>query len=100
MSSNWGTSPGKKLFGLRVIDTKGDKLSFFRAGIRCSLGYILSMSSIVGILLIKFTSKRTAFHDLIFQTYVVYGKTENSLGKNLRTESKYKHLYENNKSSS
>lgn len=74
--SKWGTTIGKKLFGLKVVDLEtNNKITINKAVIR-SLSYILS--SIVfgaGFLVIAFDKKkRQGWHDIIAKTRVVEEK--------------------------
>jgi uncharacterized RDD family membrane protein YckC len=74
--SKWGTTIGKKLFGLKVVDSEtNNKITINKAIIR-SFSYILS--SIVfgaGFLVIAFDKKkRQGWHDIIAKTRVVEEK--------------------------
>jgi len=72
-SSAWQATPGKKIVGIRVINTDGTTVSFLKALGRCTIGYWLSgIIFCVGYLMAAFTPKCTALHDKIFKTYVVY----------------------------
>ncbi len=70
----WGvlsTSPGKMLFGLKIVNEKGEKLSWKTAIIRY-LGYIVSWITLgIGFLWIAFDKKKQGLHDKIAKTYVV-----------------------------
>ncbi|WP_052593936.1 RDD family protein [Aureispira sp. CCB-QB1] len=70
-SSKWQASIGKQIFGIKVVDSKGEGLNFGQAllrllakGLSCSIAYL-------GFVMIAFTSKKRGLHDLIVDTYVV-----------------------------
>ena len=72
-SSSWQATPGKRIVGIRVINTDGTTISFLKALGRCTIGYWLSSIIFgVGYLIVAFTPKCTALHDKVFSTYVVY----------------------------
>ncbi len=54
--ATWGTTPGKRLFGLKVHASNGDKLNFQQALVRClwfyGLIYIIGFIPIVAIIII------------------------------------------------
>jgi len=65
-SSPWQATLGKKLFGIEVTDLKGRRISMARA-----TGRYFGKIIFIGFLLIPFTEKRQAFHDLISGCLVV-----------------------------
>lgn len=71
-SSMQGTL-GKALLGIKVTDTRGDKLSFLKASARCLCKIVVSPLSIVGFFMAFFTKKKQALHDIIAGTVVVDG---------------------------
>lgn len=75
LSSSWQATPGKKVVGIKVINTDGSRLSFLKALGRCTIGYWLSWLIVgIGYIMIAFTPKKTALHDKIFKTFVVYNE--------------------------
>ncbi len=67
-----GQSIGMKLLNMKVVGRDGGELSFVRAGLRGSVGYWIS--SIVfglGFIWAAFDSEKEAWHDKIFDTWVV-----------------------------
>lgn len=68
----WGTSPGKRLFGLRIVDAStGLPMSRTQAGVR-TLGYILCFASFgLGFLPLFFSRKKQGLHDQLAHTVVV-----------------------------
>jgi uncharacterized RDD family membrane protein YckC len=67
----WGQTIGKMIFGLRVIQTDGESLSFCR-GLARSCAYILSAIPFgVGFLWVALSAEKKGWHDLILGTRVV-----------------------------
>lgn len=62
---------GKQLFGLKVSDTSGNKITFLRASLRFA-GRLLNTCILgLGYLLIVFTERKQGLHDMIAQTIVL-----------------------------
>jgi uncharacterized RDD family membrane protein YckC len=62
---------GKQFVGFKVTDLEGRRISFFRALIR-NITKILSFGLLlIGILIIPFTKRHQALHDIICKTLVV-----------------------------
>lgn len=67
----WGQTIGKMIFGLRVIRTDGQPLTFSRALAR-TFAYTCSVIPIfIGFLWAGFTSRKRAWHDVISSTMVI-----------------------------
>jgi len=67
-----GGSPGKRLFGLQVIDDLGNPASFFTMLIREWFGKVLSAGILgLGFLWALFDDNHQAWHDKILGTYVI-----------------------------
>ncbi|MDG5789911.1 RDD family protein [Evansella sp. AB-P1] len=64
---------GKALFGLKIIDHKGNKLTLAKSTGRY-LSEFLSVVLFIGYLMVAFTERKTGFHDKLAKTYVVYKK--------------------------
>jgi len=64
-------SLGKALLGIKVTDKRGDRLSFVKASVRSLCKLVLAPISIVGFLLVFFTKRRQALHDVLAGTVVV-----------------------------
>lgn len=63
---------GKKIFGLRVVDLSGQRLSFWKA-FRRYFGRVVSGIILgIGFLMIFFSERRQALHDRMAGTYVLY----------------------------
>jgi uncharacterized RDD family membrane protein YckC len=66
----WGQTIGKMIFGLRVVRTDGQPLSFLRALAR-ALGYILSaIPFFLGFLWVAFSPRKRSWHDALTDTMV------------------------------
>lgn len=73
-AGKWQASPGKRYMGLMVIRTDGKPVDRLSALGRTA-GYVASSAIFgLGFLLPVFTAERTALHDLLADTRVVYGK--------------------------
>jgi uncharacterized RDD family membrane protein YckC len=71
--SSSGRSVGYRWFGLRLVRReKGEEISFFRAGLRGSVGYWISGAVFfIGYLWALWDDENEAWHDKIFDTWVV-----------------------------
>ncbi len=70
----WQGTPGKRICNLRVIGKDGNNVGFIRSFVRV-VGYGISfLLFCIGFLLAGVTREKTALHDLIASTRVVYGK--------------------------
>ena len=69
-ASAWQATPGKRIFRLSVTDTRGRRLSFGRALLR-NLARQLSGIFFIGYVMIGFTAKKQALHDLLASTLVL-----------------------------
>ena len=70
-----GQTPGKRILGVRVMLTNGERLRFRNAVLR-QIGYWISSIFFLGFLWILFDSKRQGFHDKIGGTMVTYSWPE------------------------
>lgn len=69
--SAWQATPGKRLLGIRVMNERGEALSFWLTSLRF-VGKIISVGLLgVGFLLILFTPRKQALHDLLVGSLVV-----------------------------
>jgi uncharacterized RDD family membrane protein YckC len=66
-----GQTPGKMIFGLRVIAAAGGAPTYPRAFARAAAGAALSVLAGVGVLPLFFDPARRALHDRLFRTRVV-----------------------------
>ena len=67
----WGQTIGKMIFGLRVVRTTGQSLTFSRAFMR-ALGYFLSaIPFFFGFFCVALTSSKRSWHDALTDTMVI-----------------------------
>lgn len=69
-SSKQGTF-GKSLLGMKVTDSNGERISFFRASVRYFSKILSVLILFIGFIMIAFTSKKQGLHDMIAGTLVV-----------------------------
>ena len=67
-----GTTIGKRLFHLSVVDAEGKNLSFWSALYRESVGRFLSKVFFFGYIMIFIDKNNRAFHDYLCDSAVVY----------------------------
>lgn len=72
-SSSWQGTVGKKALGLRVTDLDGHRISFARATGRYFGTILSSMICFIGYLMVAFTEKKQALHDMLAGTLVLTG---------------------------
>ena len=68
-SSNRGTL-GKMALGIVVTDESGQRISFGRASGRHFAMYLSTLILFIGYLMVLFTAKKQALHDMVAQTFV------------------------------
>ncbi len=73
--SNRGGTPGKLLFGLRIVRPTGDKLSFSRACGRYLATIASGLTLFIGYIMAAFDDQKRALHDYICDTRVLYKST-------------------------
>jgi uncharacterized RDD family membrane protein YckC len=78
-SSDIRATLGKHLMGIQVSDEMGRKISFRAALIRNVLKSISSILLFIGFFFALFTSRKQALHDMMADTFVVYGRSERSI---------------------
>jgi uncharacterized RDD family membrane protein YckC len=76
-SSSWGTTLGKRIVGIRVLDQSGNRIIFARASGRHFAKYISIFTLGIGYLMAGFTKQKQALHDQVASCLVVVGKTSN-----------------------
>ena len=68
-----GTTPGKRLVGIKIVDAKTYKDITNKQAITRSLGYIVSTLPFgIGFLMVLFRRDKRALHDLLANTVVIY----------------------------
>lgn len=70
-SSEWQGTIGKRLLGMRVTDTEGGRITFFRATGRYLSKFLSSALLMIGFIMVAFTAKKQGLHDMIAGTLVV-----------------------------
>ncbi|MGM0554334.1 MAG: RDD family protein [Pseudomonadota bacterium] len=70
-SSRYRATVGKMALGLRVVDYYGERISFLRATGRHFAEFLSALAFGIGYLLVVFTRRRQALHDLMAETLVV-----------------------------
>ncbi len=69
-----GQTPGKRLFGLKIIRETGEEMTYGRACLR-SICWIVSLLLFsIGFLMIAFNKQKQGLHDKLARTYVVRTK--------------------------
>ena len=69
-SSTLRSTVGKQAVNIIVTDLNGNRISFMQATKRCILKIFAVIPFFTGFLLILFTSKKQAFHDIVAKTVV------------------------------
>ncbi len=72
-SSDRGATYGKRLFGLRVCDQGGGRISFVRASLRAVAKVASAFPFMLGFVMAFVTHRKQALHDLIVETLVIKG---------------------------
>ena len=70
-SSKFQATLGMRAFGLKIIDEEGQRVSFVRAAVRYVASLFSAMILGIGYLMIAFTPRKQALHDLITSVYVI-----------------------------
>jgi len=70
-SSKWQATLGKKLIKIKVTGMHGQRISFARATGRYFAKFLSSLIFFIGYLMIAFTKKKQALHDIIAETLVI-----------------------------
>ncbi|MEE7626288.1 RDD family protein [Methylobacter sp. Wu8] len=70
-SSAWQATLGKKMFGLRVTDMNGNKISFGKANGRYWSKIISALILLIGYIMVAFTERKQGLHDIIAGTLVM-----------------------------
>jgi len=68
-----GTTPGKRMVGIKIVDAKTFEDISNKQAITRSLGYIISLIPFgLGFLMVAFRKDKRALHDLLANTAVIY----------------------------
>ncbi len=81
-SSSWRATVGKRLLGLQVVTSDGDKISFGQATVRHLMKFLSLFCLTIGFLMSGWTKRRQALHDMPCDCLVIRvpGKTFSLLG--------------------
>lgn len=71
MMARSGSSPGKRIFGLRVIRADGGRLTFLRGLARCFAEILSASILLIGYLVARFDGEKRTLHDRICDTLVL-----------------------------
>lgn len=66
-----GSTPGKKVFGLRVASVDGEPIEIWQGGLRVFGYWVNSLTFGIGYLMVAFTAEKRGLHDFIANTIVV-----------------------------
>lgn len=80
-SSKWQATPGKLALGIRVTDLHGARISFVRATGRYFAKFISAFALCIGFLMVAWTQRKQGLHDMIAQTLVVNGRTNDTTAR-------------------
>ncbi|MGB5223762.1 MAG: RDD family protein [Arenicellales bacterium] len=69
-SSVWQATVGKKMLGMQVTDTSGERIDFIKATIRYLSKFLSSFFLMIGFIMVAFTEKKQGLHDFIAGTLV------------------------------
>jgi uncharacterized RDD family membrane protein YckC len=72
MTKFFGQTLGKMVFGLKVVDLDGGKLSWGTVLFREWIGRFISTTVVVGYLIVAFLPKKQGLHDLFSDTTVIH----------------------------
>jgi len=70
-SSEWQATIGKKILGMKVTDTEGQRINFIKASVRYVAKILSSFILMIGFIMVAFTAKKKGLHDYIAGTTVV-----------------------------
>ncbi len=70
-----GQTPGKRIMGVRIVRSDGERITFGNA-VRREIGYFISGILFLGYLWVLLDNRRQAFHDKLAGTLVVYSWPE------------------------
>lgn len=71
-TSTYQATPGKMLFGLKVVDLQGNRIAFGRATGRHFAKYVSALICSIGYIMAAFDERKRGLHDQLAGTLVVY----------------------------
>ena len=75
-----GATPGKKMFGIKLVSTSGSKITYPQAIIRYFAQWLSAFVFLLGYAWVIWDKKKQAWHDKIAQTVVIKTNSKNYLG--------------------
>ncbi len=79
----WGTTAGKRILNIYVVNREGRVISGPRSAIRATAGFISLMVFYIGFLFVLIRSDRRSLHDLIADSYPVIAAGEEKPARNI-----------------
>lgn len=73
-SSNWQATVGKKVVGVIVTDSNGNRISLLRAIGRYFAKILSAIILLIGFIMVAFTDKKQGLHDMLAGTLVLKGQ--------------------------
>jgi uncharacterized RDD family membrane protein YckC len=74
LRSGWQATPGKRLLGLKVVTTTGERIGGLRALGRACAYFLSGIILYIGFMMIGWNKEKKALHDIICDTRVIYAK--------------------------
>jgi uncharacterized RDD family membrane protein YckC len=75
-SSRYQATLGKQMMGIQVTDLEGNQLSFLRATVRHFAKIVSAIILLIGYIMVAFTEKKQALHDILAKTLVIRKEQE------------------------
>ncbi len=75
IASAWQATPGKLIWGLKVIDRSGNRISLSRSLGRFLAKYLSSLCFGIGYLMVAFDARKRGLHDRLAGTYVIKSRS-------------------------
>jgi len=76
LASPWQATLGKRAFGIKVTDREGRRIGLGRSFARHVASFLSALALMIGYLMVPFTKKRQAMHDMMAGTLVVNADME------------------------
>jgi uncharacterized RDD family membrane protein YckC len=75
VASVWQATPGKLIWGLKVVDRSGNRISLLRSLGRFFGKYLSSLILCIGYLMVAFDARKRGLHDRLAGTYVIKSRS-------------------------
>lgn len=69
--SSYGGTPGKLLWGLKIVKPNGDRLSMLNALGRYFAKILSAIILLIGFIMVAFTKRKRGLHDILADTFVI-----------------------------